>query len=649
MQAVGVVDTLVHLMPFDLIVSKKLRIGSANDGGYVMVDRLSSHQDVLSYGLSWNVTFDLDLAQRGHRIFMFDHTIEGLTANHANFNYLKEGVGTTSSTDDLLDTIDNHIARLGLSGDNLILKMDVEGAEWDVLDEMSLGTLRKFEQIVLELHDFRLIGDPVWSARAGRVLSKLAANFHLHHVHANNCAPIVVIEGLPVADVIEVSYIRNDLALATPSRTLFPTSLDACNDPTAPDHLLFFYPFHPAVRGGNISTGAESYRSTAVRVRHEASFTKHSYEATLAGIEPGASLLQKIPSSISKTRGNLDILLLSVHPVLEYDEISIFESLGHRVYSLGFYTDRSSANGVRPLLAGSDWHDHIHAEFRKCGCRADHNGATRWRVTPAFMKSFDMVIVDHDVGFIQENWPSFLNTPLIWRTIGQDSERTETIMRRYREVGAKIVRWSPEQKLLDGYAGADAFIRPSADPRVWGGWDGSSGRVVTFNNDFEARSGTLSYDLWKEAVSGLPIDLYGLRNDTLAEWRGTASFEDQPEILRRAGVAFVTGSRPAPFTLGFIEAWMTGVPVVHLGREVSAGHTPGVFEIDRLIEHGKTGFLADTAVEAREAISALLEDKKLAKSVSEAARERAIELFAVDRVRREWQDFFRDSLSYSRA
>ena len=41
------------------------------------------------------------------------------------------------------------------------------------------------------------------------------------------------------------------------------------------------------------------------------------------------------------------ILCISVHPVLEYDEIQLFESMGHEIFSLGFYFRRAKPNTVQ--------------------------------------------------------------------------------------------------------------------------------------------------------------------------------------------------------------------------------------------------------------------------------------------------------------
>jgi hypothetical protein len=316
--------------------------------------------------------------------------------------------------------------------------------------------------------------------------------------------------------------------------------------------------------------------------------------------------------------------------------------------ALGFYFSRQApAEAIRPALPATEWHERLKAVFAETGCRSDHNGASRWRVSSDFIANFDLVIVHHDVNFVIENWVALIQVPVVWRTIGQDSAQTEELMRDYRNAGLRIVRWSPVQRELPSYIGADAFVRAAKDPAEWCAWRGSKQRIVTFNNDFLARSHGLSFDFWKECVAEMPVDLFGLRNEGIPEWRGVVSYESQAEILREYRVAFITGSQPAPYTLGFVEAWMTGIPVVSLSRTRGTLAGNGTYELDQLIIHGKNGFLVDSAGDARQILDRLLADYDLAKSISEQARRDATRTFGVHTISAQWRHFLADTLGYN--
>ncbi|MCB8883257.1 FkbM family methyltransferase [Acidisoma cellulosilytica] len=241
----GVFEALALLTPHDLPQEKKIRIGGAGDGGYVLVDRLRPGQPVMSFGIGPSVSFDLDLAQRGHPVLLFDHTIARLPEEHAGFIWFAEGVAGAADPAQKLHTLADHMAKLPPGADAPILKMDIEGAEWDVLTETSILLMRRFEQIVLELHNLTMLDDTRFRGLAWRALASLSSAFTLCHVHANNFGKIENVSGFPVPETLEVTYIRSDLVQAAPSFTYYPTPLDTGNCLDWPDLPLWFYPFMP--------------------------------------------------------------------------------------------------------------------------------------------------------------------------------------------------------------------------------------------------------------------------------------------------------------------------------------------------------------------------------------------------------------------
>lgn len=241
-----VFDALTLLKPYDVLRHRKLRIGDTADGGYVLLDDLANVEVVYSFGVGPNVSFDAGMASLGKQIVLFDHTVPGPPIDHPNFRFFKQGVAATDSDDGSLLSVQHHIERLGHAGrDNLLLKMDVEGAELDVFAAMSHQTLRHFRQITLELHWLHRLEDGDYRAVFVEALRNLNSLFTLFHVHANNSRGIALIDGYVVADVLELSFIRSDLAERVESRTIYPTELDYANWPALPDHLLWFYPFLP--------------------------------------------------------------------------------------------------------------------------------------------------------------------------------------------------------------------------------------------------------------------------------------------------------------------------------------------------------------------------------------------------------------------
>ena len=329
-----VLDILSLLTPYDVPGERKVRVGPANDGGYIMLDRLRPDQNVLSYGLGWDVRFEYDLAERGHTVFMFDHTIERPALAHERFRFVREGIAASPKPDEGLSSLEDHTRRLAAELTEMILKIDVEGAEWDVLATAPGTLLDRFEQIVCEFHAFHLLGEATWRSRAARALRNLNQRFTLFHVHANNCAPISVVSGVPVATVLEASYIRSELVERQGSTRFFPTFLDAPNNPRARDHLLWFFPFMPTdgqraaasvpeILDGTIDRidrqHALALAESELRMMRQKNALKTAAPASTPG-EPQARPAGAVASTVSiaerprQPAGSKNILILSVHP-----------------------------------------------------------------------------------------------------------------------------------------------------------------------------------------------------------------------------------------------------------------------------------------------------------------------------------------------
>jgi FkbM family methyltransferase len=254
-------DVLRLLTPFD-INKDKVRIGKKGDGGYILVDDLMPDQAVLSFGIGNEVSFDLAMAERGHKTYMFDHTISGAPAQHKNLEFVRNGISGASKPRESVFSLADHLKRLDIGGENLILKMDVEGAEWESLAATPPAIFRRFQQIVIEVHNLHRLGDPLMRNVVAGVLRKLNMQFTLFHVHGNNFAQLNLVDGLPVLDLLELSYVRTSAIERQPSRTIFPTEFDYPNVPGR-DCLLWFFPFMPC----QIEPG--ELRKTAQRIEFQ--------------------------------------------------------------------------------------------------------------------------------------------------------------------------------------------------------------------------------------------------------------------------------------------------------------------------------------------------------------------------------------------
>ena len=223
----------------DVVGYPCVRKGVTEDGGYVMVDRGLENAVAYSFGIGRNVSWDLEMARAGGQIFQYDHTIPGLPDHHPSFHWSKLGIAAKSDAANNLTSIDDQVRLNGHEGrHDLIMKIDIEGWEWEAFAEMDDAVLCQFSQIVGEFHWFLSIVDQPYYDKIMRALNKLNKYFQLVHIHANNQARLGVIGGITVYDALELAYVRKSDFEFAPSTRSFPTELDAPCCPDSPDFFM---------------------------------------------------------------------------------------------------------------------------------------------------------------------------------------------------------------------------------------------------------------------------------------------------------------------------------------------------------------------------------------------------------------------------
>lgn len=231
--------TLSMLRPMDVIGHGFVRKGRIFDGGYVMLDYGLEHANVYSFGIGNDVSWDLDMAALGCNVFQYDHTIANLPTHHPNFHYFHHGIAQQHEFNGLMRTLPDLIEQNGhLHRNDLILKMDIEGTEWDVLRTLPARTLEQFSQIVVELHELVTVKKPDQFPRVCTGLHALNRGHQAVHVHANNWGELVNIGSVTLPDVLEVTYVRRADHHFAPCLRNFPTPLDKPCNPDMPDYFL---------------------------------------------------------------------------------------------------------------------------------------------------------------------------------------------------------------------------------------------------------------------------------------------------------------------------------------------------------------------------------------------------------------------------
>jgi hypothetical protein len=250
-----------------------VRLGSSNDGGYVLPIRaITQARVLLAFGVFIDWSFERACLRRNPQlsIVAYDHTVGpayflrfGATSSiglvvrllTGQFRRMRLSVANLRSaidyfvffrgqvrhvrkrvwhnTDRGSESIDNIIAAAGKGGPGSIFaKIDIEGSEYRILPAL-LKHAHLFTGLAIEFHETDLCAEPL-----KRVVAELKEHFHVAHVHGNNYSDLGA-GALPTA--IEVTLINKALTRESPAPytgVLPRPGLDAPNNPLLPDFAL---------------------------------------------------------------------------------------------------------------------------------------------------------------------------------------------------------------------------------------------------------------------------------------------------------------------------------------------------------------------------------------------------------------------------
>lgn len=228
---------------FDIVkpvaIDKKLiRVGSDNDGGYLIPDDLKNIEACFSPGVADSCDFDKELADNGIKVFLCDASIDKPPHSHPLFDFRKKYLGT--KTEGEFIRLDGWINMSHCGEGDLLLQMDIEGAEYDVLESTSLQVLKRFRIMVIEFHGAL----PIRYSKTANVtafnsmvssIKKLSSIFAIVHIHVNNACSYINFRGKRFYSVMEFTFYRRDSFIPQDKAIKLPHPLDRVNVPDRKD------------------------------------------------------------------------------------------------------------------------------------------------------------------------------------------------------------------------------------------------------------------------------------------------------------------------------------------------------------------------------------------------------------------------------
>lgn len=212
--------------------TKFIRKGSAGDGGYVIADDIKSNDYLVSFGIDNNIDFEKSISEYGCKSDLYDNSIDKLPSHVENSTFFKKTIGVHEDEVSLEESLKN-------IAEDVILKVDIEGSEWDIFSRVSLEDLSKCRQILIEVHWMQNLNNEDFYNRALTAFTNLRSTHTPVLVHANNNVPLMIMGNSPVPMVFEILYLRTADYTFAKSEDLF-SELVIKNDVNFPEIGLSF-------------------------------------------------------------------------------------------------------------------------------------------------------------------------------------------------------------------------------------------------------------------------------------------------------------------------------------------------------------------------------------------------------------------------
>lgn len=177
----------------------KVRLGKANDGGYVIADlpEKEPYDLFITGGLGTDSSFEKAFMTKYPTVkaYGFDRSLKDIPS--PNFTHVPKFIGKI--TDGKYEIVPPYFG----NASNIFMKMDVEGGEVDLFQTMTKEHLQRIAQLVIEIHTHKEVNIP----------RRLAETHWLVHLHPNNVRPTIKEGDLKLPQIYECTYLRKDKAV----------------------------------------------------------------------------------------------------------------------------------------------------------------------------------------------------------------------------------------------------------------------------------------------------------------------------------------------------------------------------------------------------------------------------------------------------
>ena len=216
--------------------------------------------------------------------------------------------------------------------------------------------------------------------------------------------------------------------------------------------------------------------------------------------------------------------------------------------------------------------------------------------------------------------------PSFWQLHGGENRAYWHAIQHVHQNRGQVVCYTEASSAVFG--GRLPVIRFGKNPEEYRVWTGEERRVLYLANRLRERAEACNLEWFSRTRIDDAWSLAGTGNETFGRAAKEYSYDALLDAYSRHRIFFNLGTKPAPITLGTIEAAMGGCPILTGHYESRAGFPS--YQVPMYFAEGCK------VVESRREVLDLLDDYNECKRMSEIVQEKAVELFDWKESGRRW-------------
>jgi len=216
---------------FEIKIPKNIdliRVGSKNDGGYLVPNILKQIKFCYSAGIGNNIKFEKDLLKYKIISYGADGTIEDIPEKIENYDFLKKNIGIVN--DKTTIRFEDWINQNTQDDNSLIGQIDIEGGEYNLIIDTPLETFKKFKVLIIEFHNLSKINNKIVYDNYFSCFDKILKIFNICHIHINNAEKPIKVRGIQIPPLLEITFLNKNFYLGENKNEInIPNELDNKN------------------------------------------------------------------------------------------------------------------------------------------------------------------------------------------------------------------------------------------------------------------------------------------------------------------------------------------------------------------------------------------------------------------------------------